>query len=225
MKQKIKINESQLKQIVSECVKTLLNEIDVTPPKRSKEFFDMMDWYRQEYPENWTDTIDSDVPEDWLSDSNYRRAHLGGKIKLEKPKYDRHGFDQETGLHKDTGTNRDSEGYNAMGLDKQGFNRKGRGLAGYDREGYDKRGMNKDGIYRSGRHNWTKILSDIINNFYEQNIYHPKDNNDHTFYILLDRCWKRNIISKYNFKGQSRERMWRKFCRMFYKKYGLTYPF
>lgn len=72
------------------------------------------------------------------------------KRVLSEEKYDRRGFGVESGLHRDTGTNRDTEGYNKLGLDKRGFGRDGYGLAGWDKDGYNRKGYNKEGYNRDG---------------------------------------------------------------------------
>ncbi len=165
-KQVIRITESQFHQIVNEVVKKTLNEIDVAPPKRNKRKLEQLKWLQQEYPDKFSDNIQSDFPEEWLSDDNYIAAHKT-PIKMEKPKYDKRGFDLTSGLHKTTGTNYDEEGYNILGIDKDGFTKSGRGLGGYDKEGYDKKGLNKEKtMYKSGRHNWREIFKQFIYKYY-----------------------------------------------------------
>jgi hypothetical protein len=68
--------------------------------------------------------------------------------------YDARGFDFD-GIHRETGTEFDSEGraqngtaYNHDGYDVDGYNRSGYNEDGYDSEGYDDRGFDCDGTHR-----------------------------------------------------------------------------
>lgn len=72
---------------------------------------------------------------------------------------DKEDFDAN-GIHKETGTKYDPEGYDVegfdeIGVDREGFDREGfgsddRDRDGYDREGYDKNGRDKEGYDREG---------------------------------------------------------------------------
>ena len=66
-----------------------------------------------------------------------------------KDGYNKKGF-SFSGIHKDTGTEYDQDGYNEKGYDKDGYNREGYDKDGYDREGYDKKGSDRRGFNREG---------------------------------------------------------------------------
>lgn len=102
-------------------------------------------------------------------------ADLADKMgENNEPRFNEDGFDAN-GIHKDTGTEKDPDGYNQFGLrkeysegaskgymyDRQGFRRRetswGRwerydtfNKYGYDAEGYDRSGRDKDGFNREG---------------------------------------------------------------------------
>lgn len=61
--------------------------------------------------------------------------------------YDVHGFDAD-GIHRDTGTEFNPDGYDRYGYDEDGFNRDGYNEDGYDADGYDEDGWNEDGLHR-----------------------------------------------------------------------------
>lgn len=169
----VRIDEETFSNLIKECVKSILMEIDTVKPKRGKHFDSNMKWLKNEYPERWTDDIDSDVPEDWLSDGLFRYAHMGGKINATKaPEYDENGFDPETGLHRDTKTNRDKDGYNILGINKKGFTRAGKGLSSYDSDGYEHKanGLNTFGtMFRDGSKNWDRFIGDFIRDYKKRN--------------------------------------------------------
>ena len=69
--------------------------------------------------------------------------------------YDENGFKIKNGIHKDTKTFYDNNGYNKDGFNKNGFNKSGYDKNGYDKngfnnDGYDKNGFNKDGYDKNG---------------------------------------------------------------------------
>ena len=71
-------------------------------------------------------------------------ADSGGG-KTQKETFDENGFSTSTGLHKDTGTLYNPEGYNQAGYDAEGYNVNGFNAQGYDRDGFDVDGYDVDG--------------------------------------------------------------------------------
>jgi hypothetical protein len=64
-------------------------------------------------------------------------------------KYDDNGFDSK-GIHRDTGTEYDPNGFNVAGYDADGYDSDGFDENGLDREGYDSSGYDTDGYDRDG---------------------------------------------------------------------------
>lgn len=79
---------------------------------------------------------------------------------LDAPKIDAWGFDEQ-GIHDDTGTKYDLDGYNKQGYDKQGYDKAGFNAQGWDKSfknkhtgtlysttGHDVRGFDREGMHR-----------------------------------------------------------------------------
>lgn len=60
------------------------------------------------------------------------------------------GFNIQSGIHKETGTPYNPEGYNRDGYDKEGYYYDGYDRKGFSREGYDRSGFDRDGYDRDG---------------------------------------------------------------------------
>lgn len=146
-KNRIRLTESQLHRVIKESVKKMIKEIEVIPPKRDSYLSSI----------NGNTDINSPIPKDWLTDASLYKALNGQVPKLSrnnKPKFNDFGFDIKTGIHKDTGTKKDPNGYNMKGFrkgrDKEGFDFGGRDKEGFDRNGWDKDGYDRNGFNRKG---------------------------------------------------------------------------
>ena len=179
-KSTVKLNEAQLRKIVAESVKKVLNEIEVIPKKDDK--YGTRKWLDKEYGE-----YNGKIPKDWLTTNSLIKTHNKGyndndfkgvsKAKRDANGYDKEGYDRE-GYDKD-GFGRkgfDREGFNRRGYDKEGYNRKGFNRYGIDREGFNTKGFNKSGVDRNGLDKNGKmgintikeIVNDYVNNKFNE---------------------------------------------------------
>lgn len=63
--------------------------------------------------------------------------------------YNKKGFNF-SGIHRDTGTKYDPEGYDEAGYDSDGYDKDGYNKRGYDRDGYNRKGYDSEGFFRDG---------------------------------------------------------------------------
>ena len=101
----------------------------------------------------------------------------------DKDEYYLDGFN-DMGIHKETGTRFDPEGYDIFGYDKDGYKKNGFNFNlinkdtkdkydpdgfdawgydkdGYDRDGYNRKGFNKEGIHKTTRKKYDKSGRDV----------------------------------------------------------------
>ena len=84
---------------------------------------------------------------------------------MDRNGYDKDGYYCDTGfnnfgIHKETGTEYNSHGYDIYGFDEDGYSSGGYDSEGYDDNGRDSEGYNKDGYDDNGRDSEGKTRED-----------------------------------------------------------------
>lgn len=112
----------------------------------NREGFDQLGFDRNGYDR---DGYDKDgYGADGYNRSGYDREGFN-QFGRDQSGYDRAGFN-ESGIHRETGTPFDKNGYNQQGYDQDGYDRKGYNAEGYNRAGYNRYGFDKDGFDLTG---------------------------------------------------------------------------